>query len=101
MLFYFFLNLILATQTYGQYRQAQSVAQSADQSAARPADQANQLLGLLAAASCQQSRPAQPGSYPGYPTSNQVNFKNHYQTVYWFSCYVNFDAYFSFYQSNM
>ena len=94
MLFWFFLKIsFLATQTYGQYRQAQqSASQSAVQSAARPADQANQLLGLLAAASCQQSRPAQPGSYPGYPTSNQVNFKNHYQTVYWFSCYVNFDA---------
>jgi len=68
---------VTATQTYGQYRQAQSVAQSADQSAARPADQANQLLGLLAAASCQQSRPAQPGSYPGYPTSNQVNYSGY------------------------
>ena len=85
----FFKFSFLATQTYGQYRQAQqSASQSAVQSAARPADQANQLLGLLEAA----ARPAQPGSYPGYPTSNQVNFKNHYQTVYWFSCYVNFDA---------
>merc|ERR1712172_112032 len=61
---------ITATQTYGQYRQAQ---QSAAQSAARPAGQANDLLGLLAAA----VRPAQPGSYPGYPTSSQANYSGH------------------------
>jgi len=74
---------VTATQTYGQYRQAQSAqagqyqqqpsvhsaVQSAVQSAAQSADQADQLLGLLAAA----ARPAQPGSYPGYPTSSQAN----------------------------
>ena len=63
-----FLISFLANQTYGQYRQAQ---QSAAQSAGQPAGQNNQLLGLLQAA----ARPAQPGSYPGYPTSSQVNFK--------------------------
>jgi len=72
---------VTATQTYGQYRQAQSAqagqyqqqpsaVQSAAQSAGQSAGQANQLLGLLAAA----ARPAQPGSYPGYPTSSQTNY---------------------------